>query len=110
MPKNCGSNWSIAVDEAAALRDRFAGHARLRIVKTLDVPAIRRHLDDAFAAFDEKLPKRVGVIDSAGETATDSDDCNTFFWHGRALRRRGATDQRRLWACQVGYRSEAEAV
>ena len=46
-----------AVDEATAPDDRFAGQARLRVVIPFHVPPIGRHLDDAFAAFDEKFPE-----------------------------------------------------
>ena len=72
-----------AVNKAAAHGDGFAGHARLRIVISLHVPAIGRHLDDAFPAFDEKFPKGFLSSHAAGKTATDSDDCNTFFLHSR---------------------------
>ena len=77
------------VDKSAAQGDGFAGHARLGIIISLHVPAIGRHLNDAFAAFDEKFPKGFLRIHAAGETATDSNDCNTFFLHGRELLRRG---------------------
>ena len=49
------------VNESAALGDGFAGYARFGVIISLDIPAIGRHLDDAFTAFDEKLPKRVDV-------------------------------------------------
>src|SRR5213075_1733014 len=34
---------------------------------------------DGFAALDQEFPKCVGVTDSAGESATDSDDSNVAF-------------------------------
>ena len=46
-----------AVNKSAALGDRFASHPRFGIIISLDVPAIGWHLDDAFPAFDEKLPE-----------------------------------------------------
>ena len=70
-----------AVHESAAPRDRLAGNARLRIVKALDVPPIRRHFADGLAALDQEFPKRLGAIDSAGKTAADSDDCDAFLGH-----------------------------
>ena len=54
----------------------FPGNSRLGNHKAFDVPPIRRHVDNGLAALDQEFPKRVGVIDSAGESATDSDDSN----------------------------------
>ena len=70
-----------AIDEAAAPRDGLPGNSRLRIIKAFDVPPIRRHVADGLAALDQEFPKRVGVIDSAGESATDSDDSNAVLRH-----------------------------
>ena len=70
-----------AIDEAAAPGDGLPGNSRLRIIKALDIPPIRRHVADGLAALDQEFPKRVGVIDSAGESATDSDDSNAVFRH-----------------------------
>src|SRR5262249_37559458 len=77
------------VDKATALGDRFSSNPRLRVVVALDVPTVRRHIDDAFATSDEQLPERVDIVYPAGETATDSDNGNTFFLHDRDLLRRG---------------------
>ena len=77
------------VNKPAALGDGFAGHTRLGIVISLHVPAIRRHFNDAFTAFDEKLPKGILGAHAAGKTAADSNNGNTFFLHGRELPRRG---------------------
>ena len=46
-----------------------------------DVPPIRWHVADGLAALVQEFPKRVGVIDSAGESATDSDDSNAVLRH-----------------------------
>src|SRR4051812_28384647 len=70
-----------AIDEAAAPRDGLPDNSRLRIIKALDIPPIRRHLADGFAALDQEFPKRFGVIDSAGKSATDSDDSNAVLRH-----------------------------
>ena len=70
-----------AIDKAAAPRDGLPDNSRLRIIKAFDVPPIRRHVADSLAALDQEFPKRVGVIDSAGESATDSDDSNTVLRH-----------------------------
>ena len=75
-----------AIDEAAALGDRLPDDAGLRIVKAFHVPPIRRHLADGLAALDQQFPERFGVIDSAGETAADSDDCNAIFGHDKSAR------------------------
>ena len=70
-----------AIDEAAAPRDGLPGNSRLRIIKAFDIPPVRRHISDRLAALDKEFPKRVGVIDSPGETATDSDDSNAVLRH-----------------------------
>ena len=70
-----------ALDKAAAPRDGLPDNSRLRILEAFDVPPIRRHVADGFAALDQEFPKRVGAIDSAGESATDSDDSNTVIRH-----------------------------
>ena len=51
------------------------------IVKALDVPAVRRHFAHGLAALHQQFPEALGVIDSAGETAADSDDCDAVFGH-----------------------------
>jgi hypothetical protein len=61
----------------------------LRIIVSLDVPAIRRNLDNGFATFDEKLPKGIGAVYTSRETATDSNNRDTFFLHNRQLFCRG---------------------
>ena len=78
-----------AFNKAAAPDDRLAGQTRLRVIVSLNVPPIRRHLDDAFPAFDEKFPKRFLVVYAAGKPATDSNDRNTLFLHNRNGPRRG---------------------
>src|SRR6185295_10202550 len=70
-----------AIDESAAPRDGLPDNARLRIIKAFDVPPVRRHLADGLTALDQEFPKRVRVIDSAGEAATDSNDSNTVLRH-----------------------------
>ena len=70
-----------AIDKAAAPRDGLAGNARLRIIKAFDVPPIRRHVADRLAALDQQFPERVGVVDSAGKAATDSDDSDAVLGH-----------------------------
>ena len=70
-----------AIDEAAAPRDGLPGNSRLRIIKAFDVPPIWWHIVDGLAALDQEFPKRVGVIDPAGESATDSDDSNAVLRH-----------------------------
>ena len=76
-------------DKSAAQRDGFSSHPRFGVVISLDVKAIGRHLNDAFPAFDEKFPKGFLRTHATGKTATDSNYCNTFVWHGRGLLRRG---------------------
>src|ERR1700730_7392014 len=77
------------VNKSATQRNGFSSHARLSIIIPPRVPAVRWHFNDAFTGFDEKLPKGVFGIYAAGKTATDSNDRNTFFLHGRELPRRG---------------------
>src|SRR5688572_18754880 len=67
-----------AIDEASAPRDGFSDNSRLRIVKASNVPAIRGHVTDGLAALHQKFPKRVRMINSAGESAPDSDDSNAL--------------------------------
>src|SRR2546423_10021569 len=86
-----------AIDETAAPDDRFAGQARLRVIVPLHVPAIGRNLDHTFPAFDEKFPERFGVTHAAGETATDSNNRDTFFLHNLASRAAAEPSQRGLW-------------
>jgi len=76
-------------DEPAALGDRFAGHTRLRIIVTLNIPAIGWNIDNTLTTFDKKFPQRVEVVHAAGEVTADSNDCDSFFLHGRGLLRRG---------------------
>ena len=45
-----------------------------RLLKSAELPA---RSDEYW----EQFPKRVGMIDSAGESATDSDDSNTVLRH-----------------------------
>src|SRR6185503_726763 len=70
-------------DESTAADDRFARQPRLRIIVPLHIPAIGRNVDHPFATFDEKSPERFRVAHPAGETATHSNNRNTFFLHGR---------------------------
>src|ERR1700738_3501811 len=77
------------VNEPATQGNGFSSHAWLRIIIPLRVPAIRWHFNDACTAFDEKLPKGVLGTHAAGKTATDSNNRNTFFLHGRELLPRG---------------------
>ena len=93
------------VDKSAAKRDRFSSHARFRIVIPLDIPAIGWHFNDAFPAFDEKLPKRILRTHAAGKTAAGSNNRNTLFLHGGGLLRRGGLTSAAYDACQVSYQS-----
>ena len=77
------------VNKSAAQGDGFASHARFSIIISLHIPAIGWHFNDAFTAFDEKLPKGVLRTHAAGETAADSNNRNTLFLHGGELLRRG---------------------
>ena len=77
------------VDKSAPQGDGFSSHSRFGVGVSLDVKAIGRYLNDAFPAFDEKLPKGILRTHAAGETASDSNNRNTFFLHGRELLRRG---------------------
>src|SRR5688572_18735066 len=70
-----------AINEAAATGDGLPENSRLRIIKAFDVPPIRRHIADSLATFDQEFPKRVWVINSAGKSATDSDDRNWLLRH-----------------------------
>ena len=69
------------VNEAPASRDGFARDARLRVVKAFHIPPICRHFAHGFAAFDQQFPKASGFIDSAGKTASDSNDGDAIFGH-----------------------------
>src|SRR4029077_9722725 len=57
-----------AINKSAAQRDGFASYARFSIIISLHIPAIGWHFNDAFPAFDEKLPKRILRTHTAGET------------------------------------------
>ena len=70
-------------------RDGFASYARFSIIISLHIPAIGWHFNDAFPAFDKKLPKGILRTHAAGETAADSNNRNTLFLHGGGLLRRG---------------------
>jgi hypothetical protein len=78
-----------SVDESPTPGDGLAQDARLGIVEPFDIPPIRWNLTDSLTTFREELPKRFSVVNAAGESATDSNDGNTFFVHtiiGRAKR------------------------
>ena len=77
------------VNKSAPQGDGFASHARFSIIISLHVPAIGWHFNDAFPAFDQKLPKGILRTHAAGETAADSNNRNTLFLHGGELLRRG---------------------
>ena len=73
------------VDEAAALGDRFAGQALLGIVKTLDVPAVRRNFCHRLPALANELPEIFWVVETAWEAASHADD-GDFFLPGQCGR------------------------
>ena len=73
-----------AIHEAAAPGNGFSENSRFRIIKALDVPPIRWNVSDSLAAFAQEFPERFRMIDSAGESATDSDDSNTLLRHLRS--------------------------
>ena len=93
------------VNKSSAQGDGFSSHTRFGVVISLHVPAIGRHLPDAFPAFDEKFPKGFLRTHAAGKTATDSNNCNTFFLHGRELLRRGGLISVACEHGQVSYQS-----
>ena len=70
-----------SVDKSPTSGDRLAQDARLGIVEPLDIPPIRWNLTDSLTTLHEELPKRFSVVNAAGESATDSNDGNTFFVH-----------------------------
>ena len=69
------------VHESTPLRNRLSGQPRLRIVKTVHVPPIRRHFAHGFLFLDQQFPQRIGVVNAAGEATTDTDDSYWFFGH-----------------------------
>ncbi len=77
------------VNKSAPQCDGFATYARFSIIVSRHVPAIGWHFNDAFPAFDEKLPKGILRTHAAGETAPDSNNRNTLFLHGGELLRTG---------------------
>ena len=60
--------------QAGAPSDRLARRPGRRIVDRVDVPAIRRHLDDRIASPGEELPQRIRRLDAARKCAADADD------------------------------------
>lgn len=69
------------VQEAGALSNAFSSDPWLRIVISLHVPSIGRHIDDRVPAFDQQLPKRFRVVYPAGKAASDSYDSDAIFMH-----------------------------
>src|ERR1700751_419437 len=69
------------IDKSSPSSDRSAGQTRLRVVKSLDVPSIRRYFTNRFASLCEQLPQRFEIIHATGKTAADSDDGDSFFMH-----------------------------
>src|SRR4029077_2989967 len=67
------------VNKSAPKGDGFATYAWFSIIVSRHVPAIGWHFNDAFPAFDEKLPKGILRTHAAGETAADSNNRNTLF-------------------------------
>jgi hypothetical protein len=60
----------------------------LGVIISLDIPTVGWHLDDPFTTVNEKLPEGIGAAYPARKTATDSDNGNTYFLHGRGFVRR----------------------
>src|SRR5260370_12071381 len=80
------------VNKSAPKGDGCATYARFSIIVSRHVPAIGWHFNDAFSAFDEKLPKGILRTHATGETAADSNNRNTLFslfLHGGELLRTG---------------------
>jgi hypothetical protein len=75
------------INKSGPQRDGFASYARFSIIISLYIPAIGRHFNDAFPAFDKKLPKGILRTRATGETAADSNYCNAVFLHGGEMLR-----------------------
>ena len=69
------------LDEATAPGDGFPENSRLCIIKTVEIPTIRRHIADSLTALAQEFPKRFGVINPARKSTTDSDDSNAVLRH-----------------------------
>ena len=67
------------VDESRRASRSTCQPPRLGVIISLDVPTVGWHLDDPFTTVDKKFPERIGAAYAAGETATDSDNGNTYF-------------------------------
>src|SRR4051812_8378028 len=78
-PKKLGIELVDLIEKPSALGEGSSRNPWLRIVIPLYVPPIGRHLGDRVAAFDEQFPERLGVVASAGEAASDSNDCDAVF-------------------------------
>src|SRR5262245_12410978 len=67
------------LQKATPASDRLAGQTRLRIEKSLDVPAVGRDFGHGLAAVDEQIPEGLRIIHAAWEAAANSNDCDTIF-------------------------------
>ena len=77
------------VEKSSALGDRLAGDPGFGVIKPLHIPPVGGHFGHDIATFGQQLPKRLRVVDSAGETAADADDCDTFLLHTSGAVQRG---------------------
>ena len=65
------------LEEAAPAGVYLARSRRVRIVKGVEVEALRRDLRDGIHSIAQQLPERLRVL-GAGKPAADADDCDRF--------------------------------
>ena len=64
------------VEEPAPARHGPTGHARLGVVELVGVPALGGNLGDHVVAAEQRLPQRVGGVDTPGQPARHADHGN----------------------------------
>ena len=72
------------VQEAGPLGESLSRDPRLGIVVAFHIPTIWRDLADGIRAFEQQLPEGFGVVHPSWKAASNSDDGNAVFMHGKA--------------------------
>src|SRR6266536_2083748 len=76
------------IKKAGSFNESFSGDPWLRIIISLHIPSIGRHIGDRVPAFDQQLPKGIGVAYPAGKAASNSYDGDAVFVHKGSVSRR----------------------